>query len=132
MRTIKFRAWHKRWNLMASDIELGSQEANIIVGNTSDILDINEEYSNLIFMQFTGLHDKNGKEIYEGDILKVPDLYETPENTYPTYHYEKVIYANHGFGTDNAMFYEDGDYISEECEVVGSIYENPELLEQTA
>lgn len=87
-----------------------------------------ETHEHLEFLQYTGLKDKNGKEIYECDILKVPDLYETPENTSTTYHYEQVIFANYGFGTDSAMFYEDGDYISEECEIVGNIYQNPDLV----
>lgn len=73
-------------------------------------------------MQFTGLHDRNGKEIYEGDIIKydrVPFL--TTVNyvdcTFALVHdrYEQQI----GFLNDESMGM---------LEVIGNIYENPELL----
>ncbi|MFD1206668.1 YopX family protein [Sporosarcina contaminans] len=79
--------------------------------------------------QFTGLHDKTGVEIYEGDVLKIPDLYETPENTHATYHNETVYFEQGAFRTVNGKLDEDWDYLSEESEVIGNIYENPELLE---
>lgn len=55
MRQIKFRAWHKKWDRLINDIFLGDSEVKFPIGNTSDILNINEEYSNLIFQQYTGL-----------------------------------------------------------------------------
>jgi len=74
-------------------------------------------------MQFTGLQDKNGKEICKGDICKNGD-WETDVNTY-NYRIEKVTWNK-----DNGMwmgwnFNEDGMI----CEIIGNIYENPELLE---
>lgn len=53
-REIKFRAWHKNNNKMRYDV-------------TTDLLD--RDY--LEFMQYTGLKDKKGKEIYEGDIVDI-------------------------------------------------------------
>jgi len=102
-------------------------------------------------MQFTGLLDKNGKEIYEGDILMFPDteseyvdveigdvkVAETEVNSF-----FPIEYKNGEFGmliNDSELVYDKNrwlslntfftDYISEkECEVIGNIYENPELL----
>ena len=78
-----------------------------------------------ILMQFTGLKDKNGKEIYEGDIVKnKSELY-------------KVKFACGAFGViniendmDASPFCSGGKWEKwlKEIEVIGNIYENPELL----
>jgi len=79
--------------------------------------------------QDSGVPDKNEKYIFAGDILKVPDLYETPENTETTYHYELVTYENGAFCANGTPLFEDAQYISDECEVVGNIHDHPHLLE---
>ena len=70
-------------------------------------------------MQYTGLHDKNGKEIYEGDILK-GTFYGFPM---PEYDYVFQIYWNEKEKGFMASYFEPS-----ECEVIGNIYDNPELL----
>ncbi len=75
--------------------------------------------------QYTGLNDKNGKEIYEGDIVKITQETET--------FFDKVIYDNHlcSFRFEGLSGYCDFcDWLREgaEFEVVGNIYENPELI----
>jgi len=80
------------------------------------------------WMQFTGLHDKNGKEIYEGDIIK---------NTYNGIKYE-MVWKGSGFIGDERIKgmkrRADGHIRLTEAEaefgfeVIGNIYENPELL----
>jgi hypothetical protein len=72
-------------------------------------------------MQFTGLLDKNGKEIFESDVLKI--YYEGNQKSY----LKKVKWLNDAINKGRWDALDNCAFTS--CEVVGNIYENPELLE---
>ena len=133
MRKIKFRCWDKENKEMLEVQELDyadSYDGQPMVRTTmyNDYFDTED----MILMQYTGLKDKNGKEIYDGDIVKK----ETFDDTKPNYiavSYAKVIYFEHlaGFylvNRDNKILWEVGQD-KYNIEVVSTIYENPELLE---
>ena len=81
-------------------------------------------------MQFTGLHDKNGKEIYEGDVVKFKANYTLK----PTGWLNGVmVYYEHMFvlsvGIEQYEINEETEGFGYSSEVIGNIYENPELYE---
>jgi hypothetical protein len=111
MRTIKFRAWDKESKKM---FFMNGITGSFFAFDGEDSLKLHPEVP---IMQFTGLKDKNGKEIYEGDIVARESIADLP-------------YKVEWFGT--GWFYSDGDMLDEhdspEIEVIGNIYENPEEL----
>ena len=120
-REIKFRAWDNVNNQMLDVQELNFEDCfyggytTVRTTMYSDYFDIRE----MPIMQYTGLHDKNGKEIYEGDILK-GTFYGFP---IPEYDYVFQIYWDEKEKGFMASYFEPS-----ECEVIGNIYDNPELL----
>lgn len=86
------------------------------------------DMSKVVLMQYTGLKDMNGKEIYEGDIVKFADVVGYVEYYLGSY----IIKVRDGYGSfyDFFDFYNEKGDLVEELEVIGNIYENPELLEK--
>jgi len=141
-REIKFRAWHLDDGMLYFDFDSFQK-------------DYHDQYGNI--MQFTGLTDKNGKEIYEGDILK-RRYYPLGSDRKIIEYYEigVVVYGSPSFGLQ--LKFEGTNVLDEakklshhrtekqvhkhssagenwidkffygEIEVIGNIYENPELL----
>lgn len=78
--------------------------------------------------QYTGLKDKNGKEIYEGDVYQYNVQLHLGSFTKEYNHREVVKFEDGAFWVSNYLLWEalEGD---NESEIIGNIYENPELLE---
>lgn len=129
MREIKFRAWDKKLKEMTDVVCLNLRE------NSNDhILSSNSHpdcYSqlkeNLELMQFIGLKDKNGKEIYEGDVIKLDDEILLVEFCEEYARFGAVIYFQNGLEPENSVW-RWGDDLWDGW-IVGNQFESPELLE---
>lgn len=89
------------------------------------------EKSELILMQSTGLRDKNGKEIFEGDIVQFEDCYTETDFLYVNTGI--VEWSQGSFTITNRDSVEMGDLLDGEfldVTIIGNVYENPELLEK--
>lgn len=130
MREIKFRAWHKKYKYMARVADI-SFNRGIVNLNGADISKIED----LELMQYTGLKDKNGVEIYEGDILKYPDNDEKDCIGVVEYgHFNcSCCHAVFGFTTINYKGWEIDMLVNDKeqtplYEVIGNVFEDKELL----
>jgi len=144
-REIKFRAYSKKVKKMFYNIQetydgLSEEKSGIDedfvyrINCTSCFVDWlkNEEME---IMQFTGLLDKNGKEIYEGDILKddVGDIFEVKFGELPLSKSGDCVCSYQAFygkcyGQLGVSPMYDCQEIREWMEVIGNIYENPDLI----
>lgn len=134
-RQIKFRAWNKIVERMDYEPEVGCAGGEDFAIN--DAFHDEEQ----IFMQFTGLLDKNGKEIYEGDILRITDRFQDWDDIC------EVICPISNFACKRIKFdnvkkspftpeeqgYQIGKCLmgfrrQEDREIIRNVYENPELI----
>lgn len=131
----KFRAWHHELGrmMLIRTMFFFANELEELQLNDSIMNDDIPVYPDEIeLMQSTGLRDKNGKEIFEGDIVTDGDVTSDIK-----YHQTLGFYmiGKYGFsvpfgqGVDVEYFEEFADHVSKIFEVIGNIYENPELLE---
>lgn len=109
-RVIKFRAWSEHMKTMYEDVQIHSDDADTT--------------NPWLFMQFTGLKDRNGKEIYEGDIVQDGDgnraevRWEAPEFV--------AMWADTPMSSWNLIS------LPSHGEVIGNVHESPELLKEAA
>ena len=129
MREIKFRGWERELQMMVYDTELGGWHFEYD-GNPVRAVNqmINEEDYFYDLMQYTGLKDKNGIEIYEGDILST-DL----DRPYLIVEFRNgaFMFQCHDNGKDYYDFMAttgENSNFTKYHEVIGNVYENPELL----
>ena len=124
MREIKFRAWVKDRKEIFEVILINyvTKKVTYLFERVGDLLNIrHEKFNDTELMQYTGLKDKNGKEIYEGDIFYTGS--------------KKILYIVEWIdcGLKGRQIKNKSwvglDYWKDDIEVIGNIYENPELME---
>lgn len=132
----KFRAWHKTWEEMGQVKRISFDDD----GNVTTVLfigkdlGVNAKIDEFEIMQSTGLKDKNGKEIFEGDVLQI-DFIKAIVRFGQYRYYDnagKDVLTGNGFYLECLNFM-DPDCISpyetdvlDKAEIIGNIYENPE------
>lgn len=129
MREIKFRAWDKGAEKMVNEVSFpyikGYMGDEGCVDCTAHFFETTSK--KFEWMQFTGLKDKNGKEIYEGDIVEEKKNWLESGSGEDEKRILQIKFANGGFiVSENGRGQDLRDHLN--CEIIGNIYENSELL----
>lgn len=123
MKELKFRVWDKERECYLDKTELAgiTPDGKYILYIEEEEISRLEVEENYIIEQYTGLKDKNGKEIYEGDIVSVRN-----KNRKNEYDIGVVEFGKAAFRCPFLL----GKYHSGQVEVIGNIHENADLLEE--
>ena len=127
MNNLKFRVWDKKLQILGtvSNIDFEFEEVTFYIDDEEE-LDVSQTFKDVEIMQSTGLFDKNGKEIFEGDIIdvgtRIPFLNKIQRDEETAY--LKLVPLDKRWTESYFTNFED----KSRYEVVGNIYENKELL----
>lgn len=130
MRVPKFRAWDKISKKMFPVMMIDFGQSYVMIEEINGLW-CERDFDEIELMRPTGLKDKNGKEIFEGDIVK----YKYKKCTFTDIATYSKFYAFFGLKDDTGDLICSFDWLLENVgkdgfEVIGNIYENPELLEE--
>jgi len=135
----KFRAWDKKYKMLMRvnqiDFLKGTAWLEADQGDHETRHTLTRCFDDLIFMQYTGLKDKNGVAIFEWDIVQ-STWYDVDNNPYKKKGEITYVGAQYVIVYDSQFDVETGEITydthnltyAEDAEVIGNIYENPELL----
>ena len=135
MREIKFDAIYKPTGEHFTPIEINFNDNTLSGRFDGEIIEwchfsLDGKRGDVILRQYTGLKDKNGKEINEGDILKARKSISDEKEVYFRVKYTGAAFALVHPEYHNTIYMEVMPwYVRETAEVIGNIYENPYLLE---
>lgn len=125
MNEIKFRAWDKATRKVLEVIEIDFQGMEILVIDHDEQEAREAVHGHYELMQYTGLKDKNGVEIYEGDIIKYSNIYVSNYLWEVSHGRAELVLKN------KSAIKPLNDVNSIYLKVIGNIYEDPELLKVT-
>ena len=118
-----FRVWSNYWKMYAFDAELYGDGSLYAMFEDDDGV-THHENTDLVLEFDTGLKDKNGKEIYEGDVVNIQGIK----------YYVDFEYGGFWFNNDNRKWKANRPFTHfqeiNDAEVIGNIHENPELLKE--
>jgi uncharacterized phage protein (TIGR01671 family) len=127
VREIKFRAWNKKHKIMSQSFSFSSFDGNVFCDWAAITNDELWHSKDMDIMQYTGLKDKNGKKVFEGDIIGYSDKKGIVRFTEYDDNECHRVFRHFGYLVNNDTLPDVVDEL-ENGSVIGNIYENPEIM----